>query len=846
MLRMGRRGLPLPLALLAACAVLGLLGPSAGSASWEQVHVKVVTIHYKTHDGDRRAAYVVLPDWYGPANNPPLPLIISPHGRGVSAEENVARWGNLPTLGPFAVVNPEGQGRRFKRFSWGYGGQIDDLGRMPQLVRRAIPWLRIEPKSIYAFGTSMGGQETLLLVARHPKLLAGAAAFDPVTDMTRRYRDFAHLPCNRGCLRKWGDPLGFGLRKLAREEIGGTPRSHPRAYARRSPITYARVIANSGVPLQLWWSKTDRVVRSSSQSVPLARKLRRLNPDGPLQTVVGSWPHSADMRPYFMLIPALKKFGLVTTREPSSLRTTQSGPLVHRLLPWHRAVRDPQGRLLPWYRPQAGLGYDHVLRLGWRFIERGVPRDPRTGAKVYLQYAVFDGQTLRGAYWQHNPAFLNATFVDSLVSWYPYSGDRRAIRAVREMLDYQLAHGSSPAGWAWPQVPFATSCAGERRYGRCLAGLPRRFYGGIETDKVGMLGLGYVLFYELTGERRYLRAAIAAGNALARHVRIGDATHTPWPFRVNARTGAALDGAQFGGLVVGPVQLLDELIEIGAGNTAAYARARGLAWSWLLKHQLNPDSPAWNRWSGFYEDVPYNPRSLNQVPPTMTARYLLSNDSPGDVDPLWDEHATALLRWVRTSFGRGPFAGAWGIDEQRAPGKPGCCSRVGLGSTTSRWAAANALLYARTGDERAREQAIRSLSYATYFATRDGRIACCGQRPGNTFWFSDGYGDYLRSFNWAMAAMPELAPKRQNHVLGSSSVVQSVAYSRSSVAYRTFDVSSTEVLRLRFRPRRVTAGATLLVRDDLAAEGYLIQPLGGGDYAIRIHHDHSRHIRIDG
>ena len=121
----------------------------------------------------------------------------------------------------------------------------------------------------------MGGQETLLLAARHPGLLAGAAAFDPVTDMARRYRDFASLPCNRGCLRKWGDPLGFGLRRLARAEIGGTPRSAPRAYARRSPITYARALASSGVPLQLWWSRTDRVVRSANQSVPLARKLRR-------------------------------------------------------------------------------------------------------------------------------------------------------------------------------------------------------------------------------------------------------------------------------------------------------------------------------------------------------------------------------------------------------------------------------------------------------------------------------------------------------------------------------------------------------------------------------------------
>jgi hypothetical protein len=298
--------------------------------------------------------------------------------------------------------------------------------------------------------------------------------------------------------------------------------------------------------------------------------------------------------------------------------------------------------------------------------------------------------------------------------------------------------------------------------------------------------------------------------------------------------------------VVGPVRLLDELIDVGVGKTREYARARDLAWSWLVQHQLNPGSTAWNRWSGFYEDVPYNPRSLNQALPTLTVQYLLTHDAPETLDPAWDEHAATLLRWVRNSFGRGPFAGAWGIDEQRAPGKPGCCSRVGLGSTTSRWAAANALLYARTGDESAREQAIRSLSYATYFATRDGRISCCGQRPGNTFWFSDGYGDYLRSFNWAMAAMPELAPKRQNHLLGSGSVVQSVAYSPTKVSYRTFAASSTEVFRLRFRPRRIVAGtAPLAERADVASEGYVIDPLGGGDYAVRIRHDRSRRIRIE-
>jgi hypothetical protein len=231
----------------------------------------------------------------------------------------------------------------------------------------------------------------------------------------------------------------------------------------------------------------------------------------------------------------------------------------------------------------------------------------------------------------------------------------------------------------------------------------------------------------------------------------------------------------------------------------------------------------------------------------MTAYYLLTHASPEALDPLWRGHVKSLLRWVQVHFGRGPFLGAWGIDEQRAPGKPGCCSAVGLGSTTSRWAAINALLYARTGDRRARRLAIRSLNYATYFVADRGRISCCGQRRSNTYWFSDGYGDYLRSFNWAMAAMPELAPTGQSHILGSSSVVQSVEYGASGLTYRTFDEKSVDVIRLNYRPGHVVAGGeSLPERGDLSGEGYLVQPLGREDFAIRIRHDHARAIRVEG
>ena len=209
------------------------------------------------------------------------------------------------------------------------------------------------------------------------------------------------------------------------------------------------------------------------------------------------------------------------------------------------------------------------------------------------------------------------------------------------------------------------------------------------------------------------------------------------------------------------------------------------------------------------------------------------------------EHLTG---WVEQHFGVGPFYGSTAINEQgpRSGGSYLCCSSAGLGSDTARWAAVNALYFEKTGDARARDAAFRSLSYATYFAESDGRTSCCGQSLGTfQYWFSDGYSDYLRSFNWAMAAMPDLAPDGQSHLLGSTSVVQAVTYGHDRIAYRTFERNGTDVLRLAFRPRSITAGGhALQERRDLTAEGYTLQPLDGGGFVLRIHHLRSGEVQI--
>lgn len=264
--------------------------------------VKHWGIRYRAHNGVPRWAVVVAPAQYGPRNPPPpVPLVISPHGRGVRARTNARLWSDLPAQGGFAVICPGGMGRRLPLHSWGWRGQIDDLARMPSILRAARPWLRVDPRRVYAVGGSMGGQETLLLVGRHPRLLAGAVAFDSVTDFYRRYADFAVLG------RK-----GKALQGLARIEVGGTPRTNPQGYRIRSPLHWIDEIARSGVPLQMWWSDADEIVTGQqNQSGRFFDDLRKLEPRGRLEKVTGSWSHTAESYQRLQLPGAVRWLGLV-------------------------------------------------------------------------------------------------------------------------------------------------------------------------------------------------------------------------------------------------------------------------------------------------------------------------------------------------------------------------------------------------------------------------------------------------------------------------------------------------------------------------------------------------------
>jgi len=290
--------------------LLAPLASAHGLAPRPQPLTRAIRIRYRSHNGTIRPAWLLLPDSY---DGGPIPLVISPHGRGQSAVENADLWGDLPGEGGFAVINPGGEGRKTRLFSWGYPGEIDDLARMPKIVE--AHGVDVNRHQIYAIGGSMGGQETLLLVARYPHLLAGAAAFDPATNMARRYWDFASLPDGRG------------LQALARKEVGGTPITDPRAYAERSPSHFVRQIAFSGVPLQLFWSRDDRIISDqTSETGRLATEIYDLNPHAKVWDFHGAWFHTAEMRPTRRLPRALARFGLLPWSDVPPLKVVTPEP----------------------------------------------------------------------------------------------------------------------------------------------------------------------------------------------------------------------------------------------------------------------------------------------------------------------------------------------------------------------------------------------------------------------------------------------------------------------------------------------------------------------------------------
>jgi hypothetical protein len=512
---------------------------------------------------------------------------------------------------------------------------------------------------------------------------------------------------------------------------------------------------------------------------------------------------------------------------------------------------DAQGKLLPWPMPKdTGYSYSSHFLSQWTILW-----DQYNRQRLQYYYCCFDFdrttfEMMPDRYWANSTGYLRAMMEGFIERLYPYTGDARTLTFLQDFVDYELANGLTPAGYAWSQVPYASANPGDLRY------TGWSFHGEdyVEPHVVGADGYAYLRLYEMTGNTKYLSAAIRCADALVKNFKPGDEKNSPWPYRSYARDGKAEgqsedrqssnfnDPRQRPGMgpysanVVEPIMLFDELVRLQQGDSANYAKVRQGAADWLNKYPMQN-----NVWVGYFEDVSPDMANMNQVIPLEYARYVLLHP---EKDPDWRQHARQLIAWVKTTpkWPKYSVHGAT-VTMEQGNGKTFCCNLPNqcCDSHTSRLAAVEALYFAKTGDAGYKEEAFRSFNWVTYF---QGLPVNAHAPFGEQWWFTDEFADGPRRMMDAFWAVPEWAPAGESHLLGALSPVNKIAYGAGTVTYSTFDSESTDVLRLDFVPDSVTVGGKPLSRrQDLAQDGYTFDE---STRVLRIRHSSSRDIDVQG
>ena len=495
----------------------------------------------------------------------------------------------------------------------------------------------------------------------------------------------------------------------------------------------------------------------------------------------------------------------------------------------HTVVLDGQQKIVTWMTP-AATAFDRFLDQRWSFIKTGVPMSPGPAPRSsYPQYYFYDGYPpgtgpIQPDTWMNDVGEKIPNWFESARLYYAYTGDASVMQIATGLVDYALAHGTSPSTFAWPYFPYTTTNAGDTEF-RGFTSAGRFALHEIQVDHAGDMGLTYYRMYLYTGDAKYLTAAQHVADVLASKARTGTATQSVWPYRVVMDSGNVT--AQYGANWIGAYTLLDRLVQANIGNVAAYASARDKARAFILSYPM-----VTGYWTDGHSDNAINSNTYrSNMSKSNAALYILDNP---DFDPDWRTHIPQLLTWTETYFVTrrvsGEPASDWGaniVGEQDS-------FLHKMDYMTARYAAENAKWYAASGDAVSKEKAFRSLSWVTYTNDSNGRA---NESPYSSIatWWSDCYGEGPRMFYHAFAAVPEWAPPGEDHILYSQGVLRNVSYAAGQVKYTPTDTGGIEYLRLTFLPTTISVGGVVLSEaSDLSGEGYTVRSLGGGDYAVNV------------
>lgn len=351
--------------LVCALWLAASAAPAAGSPSPSpspSPQVQSIEFEYVAWNGTVQPATLLLPLGYSPGEASALPCILHLHGRGAQPAYASTAWGDLPTRYGFAVICPSSVARDGTGNSWAAPGQIDDVLRMPDVVEAEFPGLKLDRDRLYLAGSSMGGQESLVTLARAPDQFAAVAAYDGAADLAARYWEMG----TTGSL--------LDQAKL-RRELQGTPRRQPFSYAQRSPLSYAQALASCRVPILVTWSTADEMVVNGgkTQFGRLCRRLRALDPQVPLTEVVTALPHGQALRADpEAVVRFFAPDGIWRTRSPAAPSAWSYAGWQTKVRVWGHTVEVPGMPGARWWRLTVGADSLSVsapayvrLRLPW-------------------------------------------------------------------------------------------------------------------------------------------------------------------------------------------------------------------------------------------------------------------------------------------------------------------------------------------------------------------------------------------------------------------------------------------------------------------------------------------------
>ncbi len=401
----------------------------------------------------------------------------------------------------------------------------------------------------------------------------------------------------------------------------------------------------------------------------------------------------------------------------------------------HPAVRDERGILLPWmpWRPALEREVAWYLKCP---VEHGYPRF------VYMTFMDGDYRLI-----EKRPSFIPATQngmgIISYLKWHDFTGrkDPRLVQMARYLGDYLVKEAITPDTGKYPRFSRSTGWAGKFPQPPDCGSQDDKPYD-IQPDKGGIAGYALLLLHEETKDQKYFDQALQNARVLVANMGQGTATNSPWPFRVDYRTGEA-SGAVSGNMSF-ILRLFDKLIEHGHKE---FQTPRDNLWAWIKNVQIPDAAKNGALMAQFFEDH-HGLDNRTAWSPLNLARYLLEKKEA--LDPDWQKDARTLIEFVNRTFTH-IFSGVVACGEQDGDQRP-------WGGIASCYGAVLAMFTKATGSDEFKGIAYQTLNYTIYSINDDGcPYDGIWKGDGRGGWQEDAHTDKLHNYVDAMNAFPEWA-----------------------------------------------------------------------------------------